>query len=225
MTRDHSNRLLTLSQGSYLETMLKRFDIAMCKPIDTPICKSIKLTSDQGPTNEQDKEVMRKKPYAQIVGSFMYVMLCMRPGLVFAMGFVSRFLSNIGLQHWYTIKRILRYIKGTVNLRICYQGEVMELCGYSDADWANDLDQRKSTTGYVFTLEGVVVSWDSKKQNSTAMSIAEAEYIACSIAVQEALWLKYSLTDLEIIGEKQHVPMNVDNTSAISMVNEQKLNS
>ena len=68
ITRDRPNRLLTLSQGSYLATVLKRFDMAMCKPIDTPICKSIKLSNDQRPTNEQDKEVMRMKPYAQIVG-------------------------------------------------------------------------------------------------------------------------------------------------------------
>ena len=77
----------------------------------------------------------------------------------------------------------------------------------------------------MFTLGGGAVSWGSKKQTFTAMSIAEAEYIVCSTAVQEALWLKYFLTDLEIIGEKDHVPMNVDSTYAISMVNEQKFNS
>ena len=77
----------------------------------------------------------------------------------------------------------------------------------------------------MFTLGGGAVSWGSKKQTSTAMSTAKAKYIACSTAVQEALWLKYFLTDLEIIGEKEHVPMNVDSTSAISMMNEQKFNS
>ena len=80
------------------------------------------------------------KPYTQIMGNIMYAMLCMRPNLAFAMGLVSRFLSNQGLQHWYAVKRILRYIKGTVNLRLCYQGEVLELRGYSDAEWAGDLD-------------------------------------------------------------------------------------
>ena len=92
---------------------------------------------------------MRMKPYAQIVGSIMYAMLCTRPDLVFVVGLVSRFLSNPGLQHGYAVKRILQDIKGTVNLRLCYQGEVLELRNYSDVDWVGDLDQRKSTTGYV----------------------------------------------------------------------------
>ena len=112
-----------------------------------------------------------------------------------------------------------------MNLHLCYQGEVLELRGYLDANQASDLDQRKSTTGYVFTLGGGVVYWVSKKQTSMAMSTAEAEYIACNTAVQEAFWLKYFLADLEIIGEKKPVPMNLDSTSAISMVNEKKFNS
>jgi len=140
-------------------------------------------------------------------------------------GLENRFQSNPGLQHWDAVKRILRYINRTVNLRLYYQGEVLELRSYSDADWAGDLDQRKSTTDYVFTLRGGAVSWGSKKQTSTTMSIAKAKYIACSTVVQEALWLKYFLTDLEIIGEKEPIPMNVDSTSAISMVNEQKFSS
>lgn len=77
----------------------------------------------------------------------------------------------------------------------------------------------------MFTLGGGAVSWGSKKQTSTATSTAEAKYIACSTTVQEALWLKYFLTDLEIIGEKKHVPVNVDSTPAISIVNEQEFNS
>ena len=98
------------------------------------------------------------KPYAQIVGSIMYAMLCTRPDFAFVVGLVSGFLSNRGLQYWYAVKRILRYIKRTINLRLCYQGEVLELCGYSDVDWVGDLDQRKSTIGYVFTFRGGVVS-------------------------------------------------------------------
>ena len=110
-------------------------------------------------------------------------------------------------------------------MQLCYQGDDLKLRGYSDADWAGDLNKRKSTTGYVYTLGGGAISWGSKKQTSTAMSTAEAEYIACSTAVQEAVWLRNLLCDIDLISKDQPVPMNVDSTSAISMVTEPKFNS
>ena len=99
--------------------------------------------------------MMRGKPYAQVVGSIMYAMLCTRLDVAFVMGLVSRFLSNPGLPLWYAVKRILQYINGTLKLQLCYQGDDLKLYGYSDTDWACDLDKRKSTTGYVYTLGNV----------------------------------------------------------------------
>ena len=97
-------------------------------------------------------------------GKRIYAMLCTRPDVAFAVDFVSRFLSNPELPHWYAVKRIPRYIKGTLKLQLCYQGDDLKLRGYSDADWAGDLDKRKSTTGYVYTtLGGGAISWESKK--------------------------------------------------------------
>ncbi|XXG74298.1 hypothetical protein AAC387_Pa07g3058 [Persea americana] len=117
-----------------------------------------------------------------------------------------------------------RGIFDIIEVRILNFGKVLELCSYSDTDLAGDLDKKKFIIGCVFTFGGGAVSSDSKKQTSTAMSTAEAEYIAYSTTVEEILWLKYFLTDLEIIREKEYVPMNVDSTFAISMVNEQKFN-
>ena len=173
-----------------METVLKRLDMMMCKPIDTPISKSKNLSNKQGPTTQEDKAMMWGKPYIQVVGSIMYATLYTRPDVAFAVGLVSRFLSNLGLSHWYAVKRILRYIKGTLKLQLCYQGDDLKLCGYFDAYWASDLDKRKSTTGYVYTLGGGAISWGSKKQTSTPVSTVEAEYIACSTAIQEAVWLR-----------------------------------
>ena len=134
INRDRPNRLLTLSQESYLETVLKRFDMMMCKPVDTAISKSEKLSGKQGPTIEEDEAIMRGKPYAQVVGSIMYAMLCTRPDVAFAVGLVSRFLSNPELLYLYAVKRILRYIKGNLKLQPCYQGDILKLRGYSNAD-------------------------------------------------------------------------------------------
>lgn len=85
----------------------------------------MRLSSDQGPTTERDKEIMKTKSYAHIVGSIMYAILYTRPDLTFAVGLVNKFLSNLGLQHWYAVKRILWYIKGAIKSCLCYQGEVL----------------------------------------------------------------------------------------------------
>ena len=143
ITRDQPNWLLTLLQKSYLETLLKRFNMMMYKPTNTPFNKSEKLSTKQGPTTEKDKAMMQGRPYAQVVGSIMYAMLCTRPDVAFDVGLVSRFLSNPGLPHWYVIKRILWYIISTLKLQLCYQGDDLKSHGYSDADWASDLDKRK----------------------------------------------------------------------------------
>lgn len=91
-----------------------------CQPINTPIYKSVNLSINQGPINKQDKKMMQRKPYAQIVRSIMYVMMCTRPNLAFTVGLVSRFLSNIWLPHWYTVKKITQSIKLPMNLHLCY---------------------------------------------------------------------------------------------------------
>ena len=77
---------------------------------------------------------MEKIPYANVVGSLMYVMLCTRPDISYAVGMVSRYQSNPGKAHWKAVKRILRYLKGTVDYRLCYQGQDLQLKGYTDAD-------------------------------------------------------------------------------------------
>ena len=89
-----------------------------CKSVDTPISNSEKLSSKQGPTTKEDKAMMQGKPYAQVVGSIMYAMLCMGLDVGFTVGLVSRFLSNPGLPHLYVVKRILRYTKGTLKLQL-----------------------------------------------------------------------------------------------------------
>ena len=101
---------------------------------------------------------MARVPYASAVGSLMYAMLCTRPDICFAVGMVSRYQSNLGPIHWQAVKRIFRYLRGTLNLILCYQGGDLRLRGYSDADWASDRDERKSTTSYAFLLSGAAIS-------------------------------------------------------------------
>ena len=113
---------------------------------------------------------MSHVPYASAVGSLMYAMVCTRPYIAYAVGVLSKFMSKPGKEHWKIVKRVLRYLRGTSNYGLCYQGRpglerVLHIHGFVDADWARDLDQRGSTSGYVFNLFGGAVSWMSKKKN------------------------------------------------------------
>ena len=130
---------------------------------------------------------MKSVPYASVVESLMHVMMCTRLDIYFAVRMVSRYQSNLGQAHWKAVKRIMRYLKGTVDYSLSYQGKDLRLEGYSDADWGGDLDERKSTSGFVFLLNNGVISWSSKKQTCIALSTMEAEFVALSAVVQEGV--------------------------------------
>ena len=93
----------------------------------------------------------------------MYAKICTRPDIFFTMGMVSRYQSNPRQTHWKAVKRILWYLKGTADYSLCYQGNDLHLMGYTNADWGGNLDERKSTSGYVFLLNNGAISWSSKK--------------------------------------------------------------
>ena len=111
---------------------------------------------------------------------------------------VAKYSANPTKQHWIAVKRIFRYLKGTLNHGLFYsRNESTECVGFSDSDWGGDLDDRKSTSGYLFQLGGTAISWRSKKQTCVALSTAEAEYMALASAAQEAMWLRQLTIDLK----------------------------
>ena len=111
------------------------------KPMDTPVKKSLSLSLDMCPKTPEEKEKMFRVPYASAVGSLMYAMMCTRPDICYVVGLVSQFQSNPSQKHWMAVKRILRYLKGTSDYMLCYQGKKdLRLIGYSDADWGGDVD-------------------------------------------------------------------------------------
>ena len=122
---NHLKRLLTLSQEQYIKRVLERFFMENCNPIDTPMAKGETLCNDLCPKTPEQKERMKKVPYANVVRSLMYAMLCTRPDISYAVGMVNRYQSNPGEAHWKAVKRILRYLKGMVDYRLCYQGQDM----------------------------------------------------------------------------------------------------
>ena len=153
-----------------------------------------------------------------MVGSLLHAARTTRPDIVHAVGLVSKFNSAPTQAQLTAVKRIFRYLKGTVDIKLQNRSTGKKLLGYSDADWANDTDDRHSTTGNVFIMSGGAISWLSQKQSTVtaALSIAEAEYIALVSATQEAIWLNPLLTDLRI-DTKGSIEILEDNQSAIAM--------
>ena len=140
----------------------------------------------------QEEDVNLTELYRSALGSVMYAMLGTRPDIAFAVGLLGRFASRPGQVHWQAMKHLLRYLKGTADFKLCYQARSQDctgLIGFSDADWAGDKSDRKSTCGYAFFVNGGIVSWKSKKQTTVAMSSTEAESIGLSEAAKEAMWL------------------------------------
>jgi len=128
----------------------------------------------------------------------MYAMVCTRPDIAYSVGVVSRFLTNLGKQHWQVVKWILRYLKGTSHYCLCFGHDEIVLEGFMYADMVGDMDTRKSTTGYLYTFAGAAVSWLSRLQRIVALSTIEAEYIATKKACKEMFWMQRFLGEIGI---------------------------
>ena len=155
--RDRKNRLLALSQASYVDKVIARFSMQNSKKGLLPTRHGVSLSKSQCPQTPQEEEDMRRFPYASAVGSLMYAMLCTRPDICYTVGVVSRYQSNPGPAHWITVKHILKYLRRTKDYMLVYSGSDLNLLGYTDSDFQADKDSRKSTSGSVFTLNGGAV--------------------------------------------------------------------
>lgn len=210
---------ISLDQTKYIEDILQKFNMAECKPVKTPSDTNQKLSVNMCPKTENEIREMANVPYQEAVGSLLYLVQGTRPDLAFAVNDVSRYNNNYGKAHWKAVKRIFRYLKGTAEQKLCYsKTSENKLIGYCDADWASDVDKRRSCTGYMFKMCGGAISWASKRQATVAISSTEAEYMALSAGLQEILWLKTLMDDLDT---EMRVPFEIrcDNQSAINLAN------
>ena len=218
ISRDRDSKLIYLDQENYLEKVLKRFKMENCRPVSTPVSKGTILNKSMCPTNKIELEEMKVVPYAQAMGSLMYAMMSIRLDICYAVGLVSRYQSNPGKAHWQAVKRIFRYLQMTKNMKLYFGLDELEIKGFTDADFAGDTDDRKSTSGYVFLFGGTAVSWLSKKQGCVAKYTMEAEYIACSTAVSNAVWIKHFVDSLKLDMHDRPVNVFCDNKSTISLI-------
>jgi len=200
-----------ISQSKYILELLKKFGGDNVKPIGTPMSPSTKLDKDEkGVTVDQKK-------YRGIIGSLLYL-TASRPDIMFSVCLCARFQANPKESHLKATKRILRYLSHTHNFGLWYPScENFDLVGYSDADYAGSLVDRKSTSGTCFMLGHSLVSWSSRKQNCVALSTTEAEYIALGSCYAQILWMMQTLSDFGLVYKQ--VPLKCDSKSAIDLSN------
>jgi len=214
---DDENGTISLNQCAYTKALLEKFNMIDANALKTPVDVSVKLTK----ATEKSK-LFDPKIYQSAVGSLLYLSTRTRPDIAYAVGKVARFCSKPTAEHWQAVKRIIRYLKGTYNYGLTYSKSDQRSCaGYSDADWAGDIDDRKSTSGYCFQFNGSLISWRSQKQPCVALSTAEAEYVALAAATQESLWLRQLFSDLKIKHESAMI-IYEDNQSAICIAKNPK---
>ncbi len=219
ITRDRSTRTITLDQEQYLRDMLTTFNMQDCKPVATPEMPGLQLSKSMCNSSDSARAEMASVPYRSAVGKLMYPMLCTRPDLANAVRQVSKFLEAPGPEHWQAVKRIFRYVNGTLSHCLKYDGKApgaLQLHCYADADWANDAETRKSVTAVMPWLCGAPVSWISKGQPTVALSTCEAEYMALSEATREVMFLRQLLADFGCPQRSASIIWE-DNTQAIAL--------
>ena len=190
--RDRASFSLKLSQQRMTAQLLSKHNLLDAKPKSVPLTAAIKLTKDEG--QPLDKH---KYGYSQLIGSLMYLAVCTRPDIAQAVGALARYMTAPTTIHWSAALGVLCYLAGTKDYGICFgkDSRSKQLLGYCDSDYAGDLDTRRSTTGYVFILNGGAITWSSRRQQTVAASTTEAEYMAAAAATK-ALWLRKLMNDL-----------------------------
>ena len=213
--RDRQARTLKLGQERLTAQLLETYRMMDAKPASVPLTAGTTLVKDEGKLLDQ-----AKFPFCHVVGSLMHLTNCTRPDIAFTVGSLAKFMQQPTTAHWNAAMGVLRYLRSTKDHGVCFGGnrDEREFVGYCDADYAGDLDTRRSTTAYVFIYNGGAVSWSSRRQQTVAVSTTEAEYMAASAAVREALWLKKLLGDLDIVNVNNPIMIMSDNQGAIKLL-------
>ena len=224
VTHDHANRLIYLNQFVYIHQVLTCFGMQDTSPVSTLLAVKHNLTLSNSPQTEAEKQTYRDYAngihYLFLVGSLLFATQT-RPNIQFVVSLVAQFGGNPGVAHLEAAKRILRYLKGTVNFNLILghrSRDIFDLVGWTDSSWTQDQDNHRSTSGFIFDIAESSISWSSKKQATVATSSVEAEYIASSNATKEAIWLCTLLTELNFPPTTATI-IHADNQGYIALAN------
>ncbi|KAJ9533118.1 hypothetical protein QJQ45_018205 [Haematococcus lacustris] len=213
ISRDRAARQLVLSQEQYALSVVDRYGLADSRPRAVPLS-----TAEQLQREGVQQQSEGGHSFAEVIGSLQHLAVVSRPDIAHAVGVLAKFMSAPTKEHWRVLRGVLRYVADTAAMGLMY-GASAGLVGFCDADFAGDTDTRRSTTGHVFMLHGGAVSWSSRRQPTVAASTTESEYMACSAAGKEGLWLRGVLADLSLgSAVVQPVTIMCDNEAALTLV-------
>lgn len=179
------------------------------------------MPKDAGTPTEAEAKEMEAVPYREGLGALMYLAVATQPDLSHAVQFLSRFMASPGYDHWKSLKRVLRYVKGTLDYGITYYdathpGSTLQPILYSDSSYADCVDTARSTHGHIAMMAGGPVTWSSRRQDLVTLSSTEAEYIAAMHAGQTALWL-YKFLDEVFLPAARPIVIRIDSSGAESL--------
>jgi hypothetical protein len=215
---DRPNHTVKLSQTALIDRIVLQFGQADSAPLSYPMVPGLKLRRiirSSLPTDDQHH--LSKLPYRSLIGSLLYLAISTRPDISYAIQQLSQFLDCYSYEHWAAAIRVVRYLKGTRSLRLHLGGNrTLDLVGYSDSDWANCPDTRRSVGGFAFSLGSGVISWSVRKQKTVAASSCEAEYVAAFAAAKENSWLRSVFLGIKLPFKNTTI-IHCDNNAAICL--------
>ncbi|KAL7278428.1 hypothetical protein ACG7TL_007425 [Trametes sanguinea] len=221
ISRDRENGTMRLSQRAYAERVLERFSLVDCNPVTTPLEPGSKLAAEAGVATEGEIREMETIPYREALGAIMYLAVATRPDLSHPVQLLSRFMGNPSYAQWKGLKRVLRYIKGTLDYGITYYGKMhtastLQPVIYLDSSYADCTDTARSTQGHITIMAGGPVTWSSRRQDVVTLSSTEAEYIASVHAGQTAIWVAKFMDEI-YLPISRPITLRLDSTGAESL--------
>ncbi|OWZ18480.1 RxLR effector protein [Phytophthora megakarya] len=215
---DETTGKVAVRQTKFANDIQGKFNMEKNNPVKTPQDPGLKLTKGMCEGGCKHDDTMANVPYRNAVGCLTNLMVGTRPDLAAAVGVLSQFAVDPCPTHWQALKRVFRYMQGTKTHGIEFQANCDRgLEGYSDADWAGDIESRRSTSGYAFMMNVGCISSRSKKQRTVALSSMEAKYMTLSEATQEAVWVKVFLCKLGEMGSDEAVQIYEHNQGSIAL--------
>lgn len=215
--RNRTDRTISLSQPAYIDSILQTYRMQDCNAARTPMAEKARLSSTMSPVSDEEKNEMKSIPYREALGKLLYLSIATRPDISYAVGVLCRFSDNPGREHWSALKRVIRYLKGTRDFKLTYgptRASNEPFITHADADLGGNVDNSRSTAGFVISVGGGAVLWSSRLQRHTSLSSTESEYTTASATGCEIIWMREFLDE---IGYDISTPSTlfVDNNSAI----------
>jgi transposase InsO family protein len=199
LERDRKSRTISLSQPAYIQSILETFRMQDCNGTKTPMDEKLRLSNKMSPTSAAEKAEMKNIPYREAVGKLLYLSIATRPDISYAVGVLCRFNENPGKEHWSAVKRVLRYLKATKDYKLSYSPSTTSdeiFVTHSDADLGGNVDNARSTAGFVMTVGGGAVLWGSRLQRHVSLSSTESEYTTAAATGCEIMWMRDFLDEI-----------------------------